>query len=100
MYIDCKRWSTPQHRVLPWSGAWEDWDAEECLAWQLIEELVERQERRKTILDASRRAGPGGLVGRPGGPHPGGTRPPPGPVIGGPAPGPGFGPPQITTARR
>lgn len=88
MYVDCKRWSTPQHRVLPWSGAWEDWDAEECLAWQLIEELVERQERRKTIVDAAKRAGPGGLVQ------------PPGPTIGGSAPRRPPGPPQIMTARR
>jgi hypothetical protein len=36
--------------VLPFSGGWEDWPLEETTAFELIEEIIKEEERRKEFM--------------------------------------------------
>lgn len=40
------------------SGGWEDWDLETTVAFEIIEELVIDEERRKSFLADMKRQGP------------------------------------------
>lgn len=50
--------------VLPFSGGWEDWPLEETTAFEIIEDLVKDEERRKDFLDSMRQKGPTIFKGR------------------------------------
>ncbi len=40
MYLGTARWSSSQHKVLPWSGGWLDWDLHETKGMEVLEELI------------------------------------------------------------
>lgn len=58
LYLGWKRWNRPEHPVLPFSGGWEDWDLETTVAFEIIEDLIREEERRKSFVDKVKKQGP------------------------------------------
>lgn len=58
LYLGWKRWNKPETPVLPFSGGWEEWDLEGTVALELIEELIQNEERRKALKEQTMKQGP------------------------------------------
>jgi hypothetical protein len=52
MYLGWKRWNKPECPVLPFTGGWEDWGLEETLVFEIIEDLITEEERRKERIES------------------------------------------------
>lgn len=64
MYLGWKRWQKLELPVLPFTGGWADWDLEETAAMEIIDDLIEIEERRKKFIDDMKQQGPTGGVNR------------------------------------
>lgn len=49
---------------MPFSGGWADWDLEETAAIEIIEDLLEIENRRKTLVEQLKSQGPTTVVNR------------------------------------
>lgn len=63
-YLGWKRWNRPEIPVLPFDGGWEDWDLEATTAFEIIEELIAAEERRKSFAAELKKTGPTPLIQR------------------------------------
>jgi hypothetical protein len=62
LYLGWKRWHKLELPVLPFTGGWADWDLEETVAIEIIEDLIEIENRRKTFIDDMKKQGPAGFA--------------------------------------
>ena len=58
LYLGWKRWNRPEVPVLPFSGGWEDWGLEETTVFELIEDIIKDEERRKEFINSIKNAAP------------------------------------------
>lgn len=58
LYLGWKRWNRPELPVLPFSGGWADWDLEETAAIEIIDDLLEIENKRKTFIEEMKNQGP------------------------------------------
>lgn len=64
LYLGWKRWNRPELPVMPFTGGWADWDLEETAAFEIIEDLLENEKRRKTFIEDMKNQGPTSIVNR------------------------------------